>query len=319
MGRGPAAPGAARRAGDDQAHARPRRAARGGLDVLRRPVRARRPVPRRACTWRTGCTGPSGRRCTSARCCTHGSWWSSDASRTAPASCVDGTCTSGRPSSSGVLLAALALAGPRRRGDVHRQPEPAACSRATSRPSPPRPPRRHPYPCPPAGALPVAANQITVKVFNATTRVGLAGATAASPGGARLHRRVHRERHGHLRRHGAHHLRHRRRRPGVHPRGAHRRGGPRARPRVRTPPSTWRWAPSSPSSTRSTRSLLDPAVPLVGPGGLHAVRRGRRPRGPGRDGDPRRRLTPVVRGCMTPCDRGSLPWSPTADDEGGRR
>ena len=37
-----------------------------------------------------------------------------------------------------------------------------------------------PYPCPPAGALPVAANQITVKVFNATTRVGLAGATAAS-------------------------------------------------------------------------------------------------------------------------------------------
>ena len=36
-----------------------------------------------------------------------------------------------------------------------------------------------PYPCPPAGALPVAANQITVKVFNATTRVGLAGATGA--------------------------------------------------------------------------------------------------------------------------------------------
>ena len=37
-----------------------------------------------------------------------------------------------------------------------------------------------PYPCPPAGALPVAYGQITIKVYNATTRVGLAGATAAS-------------------------------------------------------------------------------------------------------------------------------------------
>jgi hypothetical protein len=37
-----------------------------------------------------------------------------------------------------------------------------------------------PYPCPPAGTVPVAANQVTVKVFNATTRVGLAGATGAS-------------------------------------------------------------------------------------------------------------------------------------------
>ena len=37
-----------------------------------------------------------------------------------------------------------------------------------------------PYPCPPAAALPVAANQVTVRVFNATTRVGLAGATGAS-------------------------------------------------------------------------------------------------------------------------------------------
>lgn len=37
-----------------------------------------------------------------------------------------------------------------------------------------------PGPCPPVGSLPVPASQITVKVFNATPRVGLAGATAAS-------------------------------------------------------------------------------------------------------------------------------------------
>ncbi|MBO3083092.1 LytR C-terminal domain-containing protein [Cellulomonas fengjieae] len=36
-----------------------------------------------------------------------------------------------------------------------------------------------PYPCPPAGALPVAYGQISVKVYNATSRVGLAGDTAA--------------------------------------------------------------------------------------------------------------------------------------------
>jgi len=35
-----------------------------------------------------------------------------------------------------------------------------------------------PYPCPPVGQLPVAASAITVNVNNATTRVGLAGATA---------------------------------------------------------------------------------------------------------------------------------------------
>ena len=37
-----------------------------------------------------------------------------------------------------------------------------------------------PYPCPPAGSMPVPASQITVKVFNATSRVGLAGATSAA-------------------------------------------------------------------------------------------------------------------------------------------
>jgi LytR cell envelope-related transcriptional attenuator len=36
-----------------------------------------------------------------------------------------------------------------------------------------------PYPCPPAGALPVPYAQVTVNVFNATSRVGLAGSTTA--------------------------------------------------------------------------------------------------------------------------------------------
>ena len=79
----------------------------------------------------------------------------------------------------GVLLAALALAGlgaaaiftgslslPVFARDFAKVPTPTAS--------------QDPYPCPPAGALPVAANQITVKVFNATTRVGLAGATGAA-------------------------------------------------------------------------------------------------------------------------------------------
>ena len=79
----------------------------------------------------------------------------------------------------GVLLAALALAGlgaaaiftgslslPFFARDFAKVPTPTAS--------------QDPYPCPPAGALPVAANQITVKVFNATTRVGLAGATGAA-------------------------------------------------------------------------------------------------------------------------------------------
>ena len=37
-----------------------------------------------------------------------------------------------------------------------------------------------PGPCPPAGAVPVPYGQISVRVFNATARVGLAGATGAS-------------------------------------------------------------------------------------------------------------------------------------------
>jgi hypothetical protein len=79
----------------------------------------------------------------------------------------------------GVLLAALALAGlgaaamftgslnlPVFARDFEVEPTATAS--------------QDPYPCPPAGSMPVAANQITVKVFNASTRVGLAGATAAS-------------------------------------------------------------------------------------------------------------------------------------------
>src|SRR5690606_20311169 len=48
VGRRAAPSGPARRAGDHQAHPRPRRAARRGLHVLRRPVRARRAVQGRA-------------------------------------------------------------------------------------------------------------------------------------------------------------------------------------------------------------------------------------------------------------------------------
>jgi len=79
----------------------------------------------------------------------------------------------------GVLLAALALAGlgaaamytgslnlPVFTRDFAAAPSPTAT--------------QDPYPCPPAGALPVAYGQISVRVYNATTRVGLAGATSAS-------------------------------------------------------------------------------------------------------------------------------------------
>ena len=79
----------------------------------------------------------------------------------------------------GVLLAALALAGlgaaaiftgslnlPVFARDFATEPSATAS--------------QDPYPCPPAGAMPVPYGQVTVKVFNATTRVGLAGATAAA-------------------------------------------------------------------------------------------------------------------------------------------
>ncbi|NUU19560.1 LytR C-terminal domain-containing protein [Cellulomonas humilata] len=77
----------------------------------------------------------------------------------------------------GVLLAALALAGLGAAavftGSLHL---PVFAREFASEPSPTS--TQDPYPCPPAGALPVAAAQVTVKVYNATTRVGLAGATA---------------------------------------------------------------------------------------------------------------------------------------------
>ena len=70
-----AAPGAPRRAGHDQGHPAARRPARRGLDVLRRPVRARRRVAGRATTSRTVCTAPCARRSSSATCCTPGCTW----------------------------------------------------------------------------------------------------------------------------------------------------------------------------------------------------------------------------------------------------
>ena len=79
----------------------------------------------------------------------------------------------------GVLLAALALAGLGAAaiftGSLNLPvfARDFATEAATTGP-------QDPYPCPPAGSLPVPAAQITVKVFNATSRVGLAGATAAA-------------------------------------------------------------------------------------------------------------------------------------------
>ena len=79
----------------------------------------------------------------------------------------------------GVLLAALALAGLGAAavftGSLNL---PVFAREFAAEPSPTA--TQDPYPCPPAGALPVAYGQISVKVFNATSRVGLAGATAAS-------------------------------------------------------------------------------------------------------------------------------------------
>ncbi|MEZ0446947.1 LytR C-terminal domain-containing protein [Cellulomonas sp. ICMP 17802] len=79
----------------------------------------------------------------------------------------------------GVLLAALALAGLGAAavftGSLNL---PVFAREFAAEPSPTA--TQDPYPCPPAGALPVPYGQITVKVYNATNRVGLAGATAAS-------------------------------------------------------------------------------------------------------------------------------------------
>jgi hypothetical protein len=79
----------------------------------------------------------------------------------------------------GVLLAALALAGLGAAavftGSLNL---PVFARGFATAPTPTA--TQAPYPCPPAGALPVAAAQVSVKVYNATTRVGLAGATASA-------------------------------------------------------------------------------------------------------------------------------------------
>ncbi|KQR08522.1 LytR C-terminal domain-containing protein [Cellulomonas sp. Leaf334] len=79
----------------------------------------------------------------------------------------------------GVLLAALALAGLGAAAMFTGSLNLPVFARDFSTPVTPTT-LQDPYPCPPAGALPVATNQISVKVFNATTRVGLAGVTSAS-------------------------------------------------------------------------------------------------------------------------------------------
>lgn len=78
----------------------------------------------------------------------------------------------------GVLLAALALAGLGAAAMFTGSLNLPVFARDFSTPATPTT-LQDPYPCPPAGALPVAANAISVKVFNATTRVGLAGVTSA--------------------------------------------------------------------------------------------------------------------------------------------
>ena len=70
LGGDPADAGAARPPHHRQAHARPRRAARRGLDLLRRHVRPRRASGAASSTSRTACTGRCGARWRSARCCT---------------------------------------------------------------------------------------------------------------------------------------------------------------------------------------------------------------------------------------------------------
>ncbi len=79
----------------------------------------------------------------------------------------------------GVLLAVLALAGLGAAavftGSLNL---PVFAREFASEPSPTA--SQDPYPCPPAGQLPVPYAQVTVKVYNATNRVGLAGATAAA-------------------------------------------------------------------------------------------------------------------------------------------
>lgn len=79
----------------------------------------------------------------------------------------------------GVLLAALALAGLGAAAMFTGSLNLPVFARAFSTPVSPTT-AQDPYPCPPAGALPVATNQITVRVFNATSRVGLAGATGST-------------------------------------------------------------------------------------------------------------------------------------------
>ena len=57
--------------------ARPGGPARGGFDLLRRPLRPRGLASRATCTSRTACTARCGLRCSSARPCTPGFWNSS--------------------------------------------------------------------------------------------------------------------------------------------------------------------------------------------------------------------------------------------------
>lgn len=77
----------------------------------------------------------------------------------------------------GVLLAALALAGLGAAAVYTGKLDLPGLDRAIAvAPSPTE--VAQPYPCPPTGALPVPYGKVTVNVNNATTRVGLAGATA---------------------------------------------------------------------------------------------------------------------------------------------
>lgn len=77
----------------------------------------------------------------------------------------------------GVLLAGLAVAGLGATAVYTGNVSLPFVARGFS--TAPPPPVPDPDPCPPAGALPLAYNQVTVTVLNSTSRVGLAGGAAA--------------------------------------------------------------------------------------------------------------------------------------------
>ena len=181
VGGAAAAPGAPRRAGHHQGHAAAGRAARRGLDLLRRPVRPRRGVARASSTSRTACTARCGPPSSSGRPCTRGcsrSRWTRERHTTEAAATA-------RPQARRqlIILAVVVLglffafwyAWSYYQADTSAWP-PAR----PPRPAPRTTPRRRP-------------EDTTVNVYNASNREGLAG-SVPEPGRARVRHRQGRQR-----------------------------------------------------------------------------------------------------------------------------